>query len=81
MIGWNEPPTYGIPDPQDQPPLCRCSHCGSEIYPADEVYTDAPDAPGSSGSVTIHKDCLMEWVRALGDDLVARQWGFEALGQ
>lgn len=79
MNGWNEPPTYGIPDPQDVPPLCRCSQCGGEVYPGEDAYTDTPDAPGSPGSVTVHKDCLMDWVRDLGDDLVADKFGFECL--
>ncbi len=77
MTGWNEPPTYGVEDPQQVPPLCRCAQCGGEIYPTDELYTDTPEAPGSKGSVSLHADCLMDWVRALGDDLVADKFGFE----
>lgn len=80
MSRWNEPPTYGIPDPQDILPVCYCTQCGGEIYPTDAAYTDAPDAPGSPGSVTLHKECLMDWVRDLGDAPVAEQWGFQALG-
>lgn len=79
MTGWNKPPTYGIKDRQQIPPLCRCAQCGGEIYPGNEGYTDTPNAPGGPGSVTLHKDCLMDWVRDLGDDLVAEKFGFEKL--
>lgn len=77
---WNEPPTRGIVDIQQIPPICRCAQCGGEIYPGSEAYTDYPNAPGCPGSVNIHKDCLMDWVRDRGDDLVAEQFGFEKLG-
>lgn len=79
MSGPNLPPTYGIPDPQEAPALGCCAYCGGEIYHGDSVYTDTPDAPGSRGSVTLHRECLMDWVRDLGEEAVARQWGFEAL--
>lgn len=77
MTGWNEPPTRGIEDPQQVLPLCRCAQCGGEIYPTDEFYTDTPEAPDSKDAVTLHTDCLMDWVRAQGDNNVAEQYGFE----
>lgn len=79
MTGWNEPPTYGIEDRQQIPPICHCAQCGGEIYPGSAAYTDTPNAPDSPGSVTLHKDCLMDWVRDLGDDLVADKFDFEKL--
>lgn len=77
MIGWDEPPTGGIEDPQDIPHLCRCAQCGGEIYPGNEFYTDTPTSPGCKGSVNLHEDCLMDWVHDLGDRLVAERFGFE----
>ena len=76
MIGWDEPPTYGIEDPQDVPPLCFYATATTEIYPTDPFYTDAPGSPGSKGSVDLHEDCLMDWVRELGGDVVAGSFGF-----
>lgn len=73
---WPDPPTYGIPDPQQAAPLCRCSHCGLEIYPGGDAYTDTPAAPDAPDSVTVHKDCLLDWVSELGLSAVADAFGF-----
>lgn len=73
---WPDPPTYGIPDPQQADPLCRCACCALEIYPGDDAYTDAPNAPDTPGAVTVHRDCLTDWVRGLGDEALANAFGF-----
>lgn len=73
---WSDPPDYGIPDPQQAAPLCRCAYCALEIYPGDDAYTDAPGAPDTPGAVTVHQDCLTDWVRDLGDTALATAFGF-----
>lgn len=69
---WNEPPTYGIEDPQQIPEICKCSYCGGEIYPGDDAFTDG-------GKVRLHEDCLLDWVRDLGVAAVAEHYGFEKM--
>lgn len=73
---WNEPPTYGIKDPQEEPPVCFCDQCGREIYPGTAAFTDDPNGIPGKGSVNVHDDCLMEWVEALGIKLVAEKFDF-----
>ena len=77
---WPDPPTYGIPDPQQADPLCRCACCGLEVYPGDAAYTDAPNAPDGPGAVTVHQDCLTDWVCDLGDEALANAFGFHPVG-
>lgn len=77
---WGEPPTYGIPDPQQADPICDCTQCGMEIYPGDKVYTDTPDAPGAPDSVTVHEGCLLDWVCEQGVPAVADAFGFSEIG-
>lgn len=76
---WAEPPTYGIPDRQQAPPLCLCAHCGGEIYPGEAAFTDTPAAPDSKGAVTLHTDCLLDWVRDQGVTAVAEAFSFHKL--
>lgn len=73
---WTDPPTYGIPDPQAQLPLCRCAQCGREIYPGGDYLTDTPAAPESPGATTLHRDCLADWVRDLGPTALSEAFGF-----
>lgn len=77
---WDEPPTRGIPDPQQTAPLCRCHYCGGEIYPGNDLLTDTPNAPEAPDAVTIHPDCLMDWVRERGTTAVAEAFGFHRIG-
>lgn len=77
---WDEPPTRGIPDRQQIPPLCHCAQCGGEIYPGGAGYTDTPAAPGTPGSVNLHKDCLADWIQELGAAALAEAFGFHSIG-
>lgn len=67
---------YGQPDSRDLS-LCRCAQCGREIYLGDDYLTDTPAAPDSPGATTLHKDCLMDWVKCLGASAIAEAFGFE----
>lgn len=73
------PPTYGIEDPQCADPAAYCAQCGGEIYPREAYYTDTPNAPGSKGAVTLHPDCLLDWVRDQGTAPAAEAFGFVKL--
>lgn len=65
----------GYPDSEEQP-LFRCAQCGREGYPGENYYTDTPAAPDDPGAVTLHQDCLMDWVRDRGPSAVAEAFGF-----
>lgn len=75
---WHSPPTYGIQDPQAKPPLCHCAQCGREIYPGEDYLTDTSAAPEGPGAITLHRDCLLDWVRDLGPTTLAEAFGFHS---
>ena len=55
MIGRNEPDTtYGIPDKQQEKPVCICCCCAGEIYNGETILVT------QSGEVFCSPDCVAD---------------------
>lgn len=76
---WPDQSTHSILDPQNAQPIARCKQCGLEIYPGEGIYTDTPNAPDDTGAVTLHKECLLDWVVELPTSTITEAFGFHTL--
>lgn len=70
MSLWDEGPAYGIPDPQQAPPVDHCGKCQGELYGGEQVFC--------VDGKTMCKECFKDWLLDLLDtspDLLADRVG------